>query len=163
MLPRSHRGELAVQTRVGVRELIGPWAKQVVRPFLPDQHREFYTQLPFVVAAARDEADRPWATLLTGSPGFVQSPDERGLFFTTRTLPGDALEGSLIAGADLGLLGIELQTRRRNRVNGVITENGAGGISIRSWPGIRQLSAIHYRARMEARRYRKRRTFYRAM
>ncbi len=121
-----HVGEQRVQQRLGVRDAIEPWATRVVRPFMPDQHREFYTQLPFVVATARDEAGRPWATLLAGPPGFVQSPDDTGLVFATNLLKGDALEGSLTAGSELGLLGIELETRRRNRVNGTITETAAG-------------------------------------
>lgn len=123
-----HIGEQHVQTRVGVREVIEPWAGRVIRRFMPDQHREFYARLPFVVAAARDAAGRPWATLLVGPPGFVQSPDDRGLLLQTRALQGDALESSLTAGAELGLLGIELETRRRNRVNGTITETGAAGL-----------------------------------
>lgn len=123
-----HIGEKQVQTRVGVREAVEPWARQVVRPFMPDQHREFYTQLPFVVAAARDQTDRPWVTLLVGQPGFVQSPDDHSLLFDTQALRGDALEASLVAGSEIGLLGIELATRRRNRVNGTITETGATGL-----------------------------------
>jgi len=123
-----HIGEQAVQTKVGVREAIEPWARQVVRPFMPQQHREFYSQLPFVVAAARDEADRPWVTLLVGPPGFVTSPDERGLWFANGVIEGDALETSLSVGSELGLLGIELDTRRRNRVNGVITESNRNGM-----------------------------------
>ena len=49
-----HAGEHAVQARMGVREQIEPWARQVVRDHMPDQHREFYTGLPFLVAAARE-------------------------------------------------------------------------------------------------------------
>ena len=123
-----HVGEQQVQTRVGVRESIEPWARRVVRPFMPAEHRDFYTQLPFVVAAARDADDRPWVTLLAGPPGFIQSPDDRGLIFATHPLPGDALENALNSGAELGLLGIELETRRRNRVNGRISESGAIGL-----------------------------------
>ena len=123
-----HIGEQRVQTRVGVREAIEPWARQVIREFMPAQHREFYTQLPFVVAAARDDADRPWVTLLVGPPGFVQSPDDRGLTLATRPLKGDALDSSLRVGTELGLLGIELETRRRNRVNGTITETSGAGL-----------------------------------
>ena len=120
-----HTGEKQVQTRVGVREAIEPWARQVVRPFMPDQHREFYEQLPFVIAAARDSTERPWVTLLAGQPGFVKSPDDHSLLFEAQPPQGDALESSLVAGTQLGLLGIELATRRRNRVNGTITETGA--------------------------------------
>ena len=123
-----HAGEQAIQTRLGVRETMEHWGGQVIRPWLPQQHRDFYTQLPFVIAAAEDTDGRVWATMLTGKPGFVQSPDPTGLVFQAAVLPGDALEHALTAGADLGLLGIELSTRRRNRVNGTITEIGQAGI-----------------------------------
>ncbi len=123
-----HVGEQAIQARLGVRETMEHWGGQVIRPWLPEQHRDFYTQLPFVVAAAEDANGSVWATMLTGKPGFIQSPDPMGLLFQTELLPGDALEDALVAGADLGLLGIELGTRRRNRVNGTITEIGRNGI-----------------------------------
>lgn len=113
-----HEGEQRVQTRLGVRDEIEPWARRVVRPFLPEEHRAFYSQLPFLVVAARDEAGRPWATLLAEEPGFVSSPDPSTLRIAGRPLPGDALGDGLKPGDDIGILGIELETRRRNRVNG---------------------------------------------
>lgn len=115
---------------MGVRETIDPWALKVVRPFLPQQHRDFYRRLPFVVVAARDREGRPWATLLTGAPGFVQSPDPRSLEFQARLRPGDALDGALVAGAELGVLGIDLQTRRRNRVNGRLSRTHEDGFRL---------------------------------
>lgn len=111
-----HAGEQQVQSRLGVRD-IEDWARKVVRPYLPEEHRAFHTALPFLVAAARDAGGRPWATLLVGDEGFVSSPDPRSLVIDAQPVPGDALEGALGPGADLGLLGIELATRRRNRVN----------------------------------------------
>ena len=118
-----HLGEQQVQDRLGVRD-IETWARKVVRPYLPEPHREFHSALPFLVAAARDARGRPWATLLVGPEGFVRSPDPKSLWIDARPVPGDALEGALTPGADLGLLGIELATRRRNRVNGRIGEGG---------------------------------------
>jgi hypothetical protein len=115
-----HEGEQQVQIRLGVRDQIEPWARQVVRPYLPEEHRIFHASLPFLIAAARDREGRPWATLLTGSPGFVRSPDPNHLTIDAKPVPGDALEGALTTGAHLGLLGIGLETRRRNRVNGRI-------------------------------------------
>jgi len=114
-----HVGEQQVQERLGVRG-IEAWARTVVRPYLPEEHRTFHTALPFLVAGARDGRGRPWATLLVGPEGFVRSPDPKTLAIAARPVRGDALEGALVAGADLGLLGIELATRRRNRVNGRI-------------------------------------------
>lgn len=53
-----HAGESAVQERMGVREQIEPFARQVVRPFLPEEQRKFYASLPFLVAAAPDSQGR---------------------------------------------------------------------------------------------------------
>ncbi len=114
-----HRGEQQVQARVGVRS-IETRARRVIRPSMPDQHREFFRRMPFLVAAARDGEGRPWATLLVGREGFTESPKADCLEITTRLVEGDALTGALVPGAPLGLLGIELSTRRRNRVNGRI-------------------------------------------
>ena len=100
-----HEGEQRVQTRLGVRDQIDPWARQVVRPYLPEEHRAFHTSLPFLIAAARDQAGRPWATLLTGPSGFVHSPDPGRLVIAAQPVPGDALEGALTTGADLGKIG----------------------------------------------------------
>ncbi len=117
-----------MQERLGVRA-IEEWARQVVRPYLPEQHREFYASLPFLVAAGRDARDRPWATLLTGRCGFVASPDPRSLVIAAEPGPGDALAGAFDEGSDIGLLGIELASRRRNRVNGRVATRRPGSIA----------------------------------
>ncbi|CAJ1951888.1 unnamed protein product [Cylindrotheca closterium] len=127
-----HQGELQVQLKLGAYEYVNSYAPKIIRPFMPEQHREFYKSQPFLVAAARDENGKLWSTLLFAStqspsnhrPFFVQSPDSKTLLLATTPLPGDALEGSLQVGSDLGLLGIEFATRRRNRVNGRIISNG---------------------------------------
>ena len=125
-----HEGEQRVQERLGVREAIEPWARKVVRPSLPEEHREFYGQLPFIVAAARDARGRPWATILADEPGFLTSPDPRTLVSSAMPRAGDALAGALAEGADVGLLGIELATRRRNRVNGRIAAASHAGFTL---------------------------------
>ncbi|MDP7549552.1 MAG: pyridoxamine 5'-phosphate oxidase family protein, partial [Alphaproteobacteria bacterium] len=122
-----HAGERQVQARMGVRD-IEAWARKVVRPFMTEEHRDFHTGLPFLVAAARDQQGRPWATLLTGPDGFITSPDPKLLVLKTRPVTGDALEGALSSGGHLGLLGIELASRRRNRVNGRAHEEGNGDL-----------------------------------
>ena len=43
-----HRGEQKIQEQLGVREKMERFARQVVRDFLPEEHQEFYAQLPFV-------------------------------------------------------------------------------------------------------------------
>jgi ferredoxin-NADP reductase/predicted pyridoxine 5'-phosphate oxidase superfamily flavin-nucleotide-binding protein len=122
-----HAGERTIQERLGVRA-VEDWAKKVVRPYLPEQHRAFYAALPFLVVAARDDQGRPWATLLAGRAGFIHSPDPRSLAIDARPAEGDALEHALVAGRDLGLLGIEFATRRRNRVNGRVAKSGSAAL-----------------------------------
>src|SRR6185503_2785618 len=64
-------------------------------------------------------------------PGFVSSPDPHTLALAATPLPGDVLAAHLREGARLGLLGIELHTRRRNRLNGTIAECSPNRIVIR--------------------------------
>jgi ferredoxin-NADP reductase/predicted pyridoxine 5'-phosphate oxidase superfamily flavin-nucleotide-binding protein len=125
-----HHGERSVQERLGVRD-IEAWARNVVRDHLPEQHREFHTSQPFLVVSARDDAGRPWATLLSGPDGFVTSPDSQHLVIHTKPARGDALGNAFVEGADVGILGIELATRRRNRVNGRIVAGGSDTITFR--------------------------------
>ena len=125
-----HRGEQAVQTRLGVRDRIEKFAQRVIRDHMPDQHRAFYEMLPFVLLGSVDEQGRPWASLLAGRPGFVSTPDARTVAFATSPLFGDPLNDTLKSGADVGLLGIELATRRRNRLTGRITRVGTEGFSL---------------------------------
>lgn len=124
-----HIGEQRVQKRAGVRDDTEALARRLVRGYLPEEHRKFHTALPFLVAAARDIRGRPWATILAGEEGFVSSPDPQTLVIDSSPVPGDALDGALVEGADLGLLGIVLANRRRNRVNGKISKSGSGAIT----------------------------------
>ena len=125
-----HAGEQLVQERLGVRD-IEDWARRVVRNHLPEEHRVFHTALPFLVASARDSQGRPWVTLLEGPEGFVSSPDSQHLVINSKPVHGDALEGSFETGADVGILGIELSTRRRNRVNGRVSGSDASAFTFR--------------------------------
>ncbi|MEX5565620.1 pyridoxamine 5'-phosphate oxidase family protein [Pseudophaeobacter sp. 1A16562] len=115
-----HEGEQEMQRRTGKRAAMEVFGRRVIRPFMPDQHREFYAQLPFIAAGAVDAEGWPWATLLTGAPGFIRSPDAEHLTISLSAAEGDPVHSELRTGARLGLLGIELHSRRRNRVNGRI-------------------------------------------
>ncbi|HDZ47664.1 hypothetical protein LCGC14_0108400 [marine sediment metagenome] len=114
-----HAGELALQRVVGVEQQMAEIGSKVMRPFLTPQLQHFFPQLPFVAAAAVDSDGWPWVSLLEGTPGFVHAPDEGRLELALTPPEDDPLTLLLNSGANVGLLGIELHTRRRNRVNGV--------------------------------------------
>ena len=93
-----HRGEREVHRRLGISEEIEAIGGHNIRPFMPDQHRLFFAQLPFILVGSVDRTGRPWASLLSGSPGFVQSPDPRLLHVAALPAPGDPLVEALVPG-----------------------------------------------------------------
>ena len=125
-----HLGEVQAQDRLGVREKIGAFASRVIRDYLPEQHREFYATLPFVLLGSVDDQGRPWASIIAGRPGFMSTPDARTLNIGGELLFGDPLKGALKPGADIGLLGIQPEARRRNRLTGRVRSIDGDGISI---------------------------------
>jgi predicted pyridoxine 5'-phosphate oxidase superfamily flavin-nucleotide-binding protein len=106
---------------------IGPL---VIRDHMPEQHREFFAQLPFVVVGTLDGQGQPWASVLAGPAGFVTSPDPQRLDIAARPVAGDPMANNLLEGAPIGLLGIEPHTRRRNRMNGRIARRDEHGFSV---------------------------------
>jgi len=128
--PTFHEGERAVQARVGVQERLAELGPRVIRDFMPDQHRAFFEQLPFVIAGTVDARGQPWASVLAQPPGFMHSPHPRQLDVSARPLPGDPLVANLAEGAAIGLLGLEPHTRRRNRMNGVVRHAGVSEFSV---------------------------------
>jgi len=116
-----HAGEQAIQQRLGVRDRIESVGRRIIRNVLLDQHREFYAQLPCLFLGSIDRDGQPWASILAGPPGFALSPDPKVLRVTAQPLPHDPFAGALEIGADIGVIGIEFTTRRRNRANGTIS------------------------------------------
>ncbi|QHI97197.1 2Fe-2S iron-sulfur cluster binding domain-containing protein [Xylophilus rhododendri] len=96
------------------------FGRQYVRTFMPEQHREFFPLLPFVLLGAVDPGGDVWATMRAGVPGFLSAPDEHHLSVDTVREPADPADAGLEDGDAVGLLGIDLMTRRRNRLNGII-------------------------------------------
>jgi len=125
-----HAGERALQAEDGVREQLAMVGTRVIRDHMPQQHRDFFAQLPLLVLGSVDAQGQPWASVLAGAPGFVQAPDARTLRVGALPAADDPLAAALSTGAPLGVLGIELPTRRRNRMNGTVSARDAAGFTI---------------------------------
>ncbi|NUB26637.1 2Fe-2S iron-sulfur cluster binding domain-containing protein [Azospirillum brasilense] len=127
-LPTWHEGETFLQKKVGadVAERMAMVGQRVIRDFMPDQHRDFYAQLPFLVIGSADPDGDAWATVLEGRPGFLSSPTPTLLDIAVRPTAGDPAAAGLTDGQPVGLLGIEMNTRRRNRMNGVVSTTPEG-------------------------------------
>ncbi len=125
-----HPGEIAVQERAGVRARAERMGRGGIRDFMPDQHRELFTRLPYLLVGSVDRSGQPHASLLVGPPGFIASPDSGTLVIGARPDAADPLDANLAVGAPVGLLGIELDTRRRNRMNGVVAALDEHGFAV---------------------------------
>jgi predicted pyridoxine 5'-phosphate oxidase superfamily flavin-nucleotide-binding protein len=119
---RFHDGERRVQERSGEREaalrngaLIGEAIPARAIPFLAEQRL-----LALGSVAAQGAV---WASVVFGARGFVTSAEGRSVVID-RTLieqsAGDPLWSNVRAGVEVGLLAIELESRRRLRVNGLV-------------------------------------------
>ena len=126
-----HRGEQVLQQRLGVRERMERFGRKVIRDHMPDQQRAFYRQLPFVLVGHADQHGWPWASILFNPAGFISSADAYSMNINAAPVAGDPLADALQSGTRLGLLGIELPTRRRNRLAAHITNVSAAGIELR--------------------------------
>ena len=117
-----HEDEARAQALAGYQRP----GRVAIRPFMPDQHREFFALLPYLFVATPGADGWPMASVLTGEPGFVQSPDPATLGIGALPASDDPAAPTFIAGAEIGLLGLDFTTRRRNRANGrlVAIDNG---------------------------------------
>ena len=120
-----HEGERLIQQQLGVARKMEIAARHGIRRYMPDQHREFFEQLPFIVVGSVDSDGQPWASLLCNPPGFIQSPDPTHLIVHALPDAQDPLFTLLNNGSLIGMLGIQPHTRRRNRANGRIIRSAA--------------------------------------
>jgi len=101
-----------------------------IQDFMSEPQRHFLAQLPYVFVSAIDGAGWPLATMLTGNPGFVQSPDSVTLAVAALPDACDPAAAACVFDREIGILGIDLARRRRSRVNGRIIDRDAFGIRV---------------------------------
>lgn len=115
-----HEGEVAVQARAGVAQRARSNGR-VIGDRIPDNARAFIAAQPMLVVGSVGCHDDVWASVLFGPAGFVQALDDRTVVVeisTARSPVDDPLWENLRTHSPVGLLMIELMSRRRLRVNG---------------------------------------------
>lgn len=124
-----HDGERHVQERLGIADEVAEYSSGFIRSEMPEQHRAFFENGPLVVLGMLDEKGHPWATPVFGADGFIKSSDKTTLSFDANPVLSETVNLTR-QGDKIGLVGIELETRRRNRMNGVIAETNSSGFTI---------------------------------
>ncbi len=125
-----HRGEKEIQARIGMADKMEDLGRRMIRRKMPAEHQAFFAQLSLLIVGTRDVAGRPWASVLAGEAGFLRPIDAHRLQVTARPIYGDPLGEALVEGADIGALGLEFPTRRRNRLNGRVARKSREGFEI---------------------------------
>jgi uncharacterized protein len=114
-----HEGEIEAQERAGVRAQAAKLGPRMVQPQLDWQLAAFLSEQPFVVAASATPDGHVWASVLAGRPGFAAATAPDHVVIRSAIGVGDPLADALDgAGAQLGLLVIEPESRSRIRLNG---------------------------------------------
>ena len=116
-----HEGELQIQRRAGVKNQASRVAG-VMRSSIPPAAAHFLQEQQMVVAASVAEDKAVWASFLFGKPGFAHAIDDHFIEIEAEALPGDPLRWNLHPDAPLGILAIDLATRRRAKFKGALTE-----------------------------------------
>ena len=115
-----HNGESQIHAALGITEKMQRLGELMIRNYMPVQHRDFFTELEFVVLSALDEYGRVWPFIWSGKSGFISSPNPTHLVIERGPISGQPDGLLLRAGDKISLLGIVPETKRRNRMNGTI-------------------------------------------
>ncbi len=112
-----HDGEIAMQTRAGVRQQAARLGV-AIHASIPRERRDFLAAQRFAVIGTVDARGRVWATVVTGPPGFISVPEETTVRIRATPAAGDPLMENLAHPAHAALIVPDLAQRRRLRLNG---------------------------------------------
>ena len=148
MMPPQHKGqfhagERAVQRRVFGERVATAHREEIsnyIRPYMPDQHSLFYAEAPWLVVGTVDGTSGfPTASVVNtpaGGRGMTSTQD--GVHFEidlANFLPQDTTLANLTSAGDakgtaapIGILGIQLHTRRRNRLNAHVVASSTDAV-----------------------------------
>jgi uncharacterized protein len=128
-----HAGERAVQERTGERETalrVGA----IVDAVIPPRAIPFLAEQRMLAIGGVDAEGAVSASVLFGARGFVSSPDGRSVVLDRDRVDAsgdDPAWRDLRVGGDVALLAIELGSRRRLRINGVVSGLDARRVEVR--------------------------------
>jgi len=113
-----HHGELLIQTESGIDQRIHKVGNKLIRDHIIDQHKIFFEKLSYVFIALHDADGKPWISIMQGKPGFINSPESKTLNVSGSVIAKEVLNLQVGEAMPVGIVGLDLSTRRRNRLNG---------------------------------------------
>jgi len=118
-----HQGELDVQHLAGCQEAAIKISR-IIQDSIPATYNDFIGEQFVVWIGVEDENNYPSAFPLFGSPGFIHRKDEKIIAIDMENIFSipNAWTNGLQRGKPIGCLLIDLATRARLRINGVIAK-----------------------------------------
>jgi predicted pyridoxine 5'-phosphate oxidase superfamily flavin-nucleotide-binding protein len=117
-----HPGELAVQALANEADIAQRngtvVSKHIIKGALP-----FIAQQSMTVVSSTDESGQIWTSVLYGEPGFINAQDDQHILLDRKKVIQQSLDplwSNIKHNTQVGLVILELSTRRRLRVNGNI-------------------------------------------
>lgn len=117
-----HEGEKLIQQRVGEEEIARRNGRAINTSIMRGALK-FITQQPMVILGSVAGNEDVWASLITGVPGFITALDEQTVIINISDSgwhPSDPFWVNIENRPQIGMLVIELASRRRLRINGRI-------------------------------------------
>ncbi len=127
-----HDGEIAVQERAGERD-VALRHGAIISPQIAPGALPFLAQQRLIALSAAGDDGHLWTSVCCGEPGFVRSEDGQRVSIAPPLMSAstdDPVLRRLGVGREIGILAIELASRRRIRINGTIDGVSAAEIGV---------------------------------
>jgi len=119
-----HKGEKEIQTRVG-EDIQANSNGRVITNTIIKGAINFIEKQPMAIVSSVNENEKVWVSLLVGDYGFVTVSAPNSLSFKKDKIYSDSNDvffENILKNPSVGSLFIELETRRRFRINGNVKE-----------------------------------------
>ena len=117
MKSKFHSGEIAIQSRAGVRDT-AERVSRIMSANLPRNAQYFLEMQRMVVIGTIDENEQVQASLLIGNPGFIKALDNKTIQIDTSVIQDDSITKNIQNRTEIGILAIDLASRLRLKIKG---------------------------------------------
>ncbi|NAS32060.1 pyridoxamine 5'-phosphate oxidase [Flavobacteriaceae bacterium R38] len=123
-----HQGELEVQKLTGEGHIATMIAQGgMMKSYIPTGYQDFIESQTLVFVTSKDENNALWVSMVSGEAGIFSIKDSQLLnihLHKLHTSQKDILFENIITNKEIGLICIDLSTRKRVRVNGIVSISG---------------------------------------
>ncbi len=117
---KYHKGEIELQERFGEAKIANR-AVRIIKNKIIAGAIPFIENQPFVIVSSKDQDANLWTSIWMGSPGWIDASEEGRIRFKLERIQHsqtDITFNNLKENNQVGMIFIDLGTRRRYRVNG---------------------------------------------